>query len=207
MSEKERIPTTRLSIGRMRDEERLAVVDMLARLHREQGDIHPTTNRPMSDKRAKSWADNLLETLAKLRKDTLLIARYGDQPAAVLAWKPETNVFDIETVVIEGIYVESEHRRKGIATKLLARLKGILQKEGRTDYIETRVYADNARAMNLLRNMGFFTHARQVLFRLKPTKPDAEKAKAALRKQADATGSKTKPSDKRRNVTKKGSKS
>ncbi len=183
MAKKAETKTARLSIGKMRDEEKAAVVGMLSCMHKEHGGVHPTTHHPISETDAEAWAHNLVAALSEKRPDALLVARYGSKPIGVTAWNLETNAFGVKTAVIQGIYVNESQRRKGIASKLLVRLRALLDKEKTTDFVEAGVYAEDARALNLLRNTGFFTHQHRVLLRLKPTKPDAMKAEAARRKR------------------------
>lgn len=182
MKKKRNKPKTRLSVRYAKKSEMEAVWALEKENLRFNWDIHPTTTRPLNDAELDAHHRNTVRFWFDAQAQKLLVAAYGERLVG-LCWYSVAKdaLFKTPMVTIYSIIVHPEHRRKGIAKRLVNEVKRRGKRQGAL-FVRLSVLHKNHAAMNLYRSLGFFDESHGMLARLEPTAPERRKAEAKKRK-------------------------
>ena len=102
--------------------------------------------------------NNYFENIYEQENSSLFIAKKDNDDVIGYAYckitTTENEPYINHVALLDGLYVEEEHRKQGIATKLIEECKLWASKKG-AKFFELNVISKNANALNLYKRMGF----------------------------------------------------
>lgn len=116
----------------------------------------PTAVWPTADEEAKRTREEVVARIEQTPAQVVLAAFSGAELVGIAGLRREPLIQVAHKATLWGVFVQPQFRKAGVARELLARIKACAQEMGAMQ-IHLCVNAENIRAKNLYRSIGFET--------------------------------------------------